>query len=612
MTPPTHPPETLPDRVSVRVDRYQIVVRPAAPQAGRKTFSYPVAAAAVILGWSALNLAYLAFACPLDLAPDEAHYWHWSRHLDWSYYSKGPLIAWLIRGSCELFGDLSGRLVGSEMLAVRLPAVLSGGLLLAGLYTLAVEILRCPRTALAVVVLALTLPPVTAAAVVMTIDPPFLAFWAWGLVFVWKGVRPGSDPTPLPRTVGSGSGRGCWWTAAGLCSAFGVLAKYPMLLFPLAVMGFVVCTRRGELRRPGFWVFLGLTALGCVPIVLWNAGHDLVSIRHALGQAGIGDGVKERPFRWLGPLGFAAGQVGVLLGFWFVAFAAAGWAYRHHSGCLSFRRGREALGPCSRTESQGKKAGPCDVGLSLLWWASVPVWGVFFVASSRNAGQVNWPAAAYVGGVLLAVAWVRDQLAHPVRLRRRLVGLGLIVAVVLGLGFSVALRYPGLTRPALAQLVGPPTEMNPAPVRKLDPTCRLRGWRTLAAEVDQIRDRVECETGRDPVLAGMLWTTPGELSFYCRGHPEAYSFGLVLGDRHSQYDLWRPNPAADAQVFRGRSFVYIGDEIPAAGDAFDRVEPPVKVVHSEDGVPVAVWTVWVGHGFRGFSGPSRRPGRPSY
>ena len=39
------------------------------------------------------HLAYLGSNCPLDLAPDEAHYWDWSRHLDWSYYSKGPLVA---------------------------------------------------------------------------------------------------------------------------------------------------------------------------------------------------------------------------------------------------------------------------------------------------------------------------------------------------------------------------------------------------------------------------------------------------------------------------------------------------------------------------------------
>src|SRR6478609_9280046 len=95
---------------------------------------YPLAAAGLIAASVVLNLAYLVFDCPLDLAPDEAHYWHWSRHPDWSYYSKGPLVAWLIRGSCELFGGLSVRLVGSEMLAVRLPAVLSSATLLAGLY----------------------------------------------------------------------------------------------------------------------------------------------------------------------------------------------------------------------------------------------------------------------------------------------------------------------------------------------------------------------------------------------------------------------------------------------------------------------------------------------
>ena len=67
----------------------------------------------LILGSAGLRLAYLASNCPLDLAPDEAHYWDWSRHLDWSYYSKGPLVALLIRGSCELFGPWSVALTGT-------------------------------------------------------------------------------------------------------------------------------------------------------------------------------------------------------------------------------------------------------------------------------------------------------------------------------------------------------------------------------------------------------------------------------------------------------------------------------------------------------------------
>src|SRR4051794_10438605 len=86
-------------------------------------------AAVLILGAAGLHLAYLGYHCPLDLAPDEAHYWDWARHLDWSYYSKGPLVAWLIRASCELVGPWSEQHTGSLAFAVRLPAVVCGSLL---------------------------------------------------------------------------------------------------------------------------------------------------------------------------------------------------------------------------------------------------------------------------------------------------------------------------------------------------------------------------------------------------------------------------------------------------------------------------------------------------
>src|SRR6185503_11126201 len=115
-----------------------------------------------ILAATILRLLYLACDCPLDLAPDEAHYWDWSRHLDWSYYSKGPLVAWLIRLSCELVGPWSERATGSLTFAVRLPAVVCGTLLLTSLYVLAVQTFGRPRLGLALVAGALTLPVVTA------------------------------------------------------------------------------------------------------------------------------------------------------------------------------------------------------------------------------------------------------------------------------------------------------------------------------------------------------------------------------------------------------------------------------------------------------------------
>src|SRR5687768_14021726 len=71
-------------------------------------------AAGVLLAIFLTNVCYLTLNCPISLAEDEAYYWDWSRRLDLSYYSKGPLAAYLIRASCAMFGDV--------MPAVRLPA----------------------------------------------------------------------------------------------------------------------------------------------------------------------------------------------------------------------------------------------------------------------------------------------------------------------------------------------------------------------------------------------------------------------------------------------------------------------------------------------------------
>jgi hypothetical protein len=168
------------------------------------------------------------------------------------------------------------------------------------------------------------------------------------------------------------------------------------------------------------------------------------------------------------------------------------------------------------------------------------------------------------------------------------------LTVAVGLLASVLVRWPGVVRPALAAVLPPPATDAAPPIRRFDPTARLAGWKTLAEAVDEVR----ADVGDDPVVVTMAWTAAGELGFYCDGHPPVYTFGSVIGDRVSQYDLWRPNPLADAQAFGGRTFVYVGDKLPDG--VFDRIEPVRRVTHAEGGVPLAGWTVWVGRGYRGF------------
>jgi 4-amino-4-deoxy-L-arabinose transferase-like glycosyltransferase len=513
-------------------------------------------ATALILASAGLHVAYLVRNCPLDLAPDEAHYWDWSRHLDWSYYSKGPLVALLIRGSCELFGPLSQRLTGNLALAIRLPAIVCGVLLLASMYILAARVLGREQPAFALVALMLTLPPIAALSTLMTIDAPYTACWGWALVFGYEAaVR----------------GRRWAWPVAGLVVGVGILAKYTMVLWVPSVGLFLLTSpaHRRELARPGFWIACVIAGLFAVPIVLWNAGHGWVTFRHVGWQAGV----EERDgWRWLGPLTFVAGQVGVLLGVWFVAWVAALWQNR----------------PWRET----------DPGRRYLWWLAVPTFAVFLAASLRTPVQINWAVAAYLSGGVLVAAWSENRWRISSHSRKQL--LAPTFAAVLGIAVTVAVHYPGVGRPLLVAVAGRPTADRPFPLRRVDPTVRLRGWRTtLAAAVDETLTRLHAE-GDDPIIAGTVWNLPGLVGVYADGHPAVYSVGLALGDRLCQYDLWRPNPVWDPDAFHGRTFLLVGQLTPAVYDAFAVVEPPREVRHVEAGQPVAAWTLTVCRGYRGF------------
>ena len=47
----------------------------------------------------------VVIATPLNLGPDEAQYWSWSLTPAFGYFSKPPLIAWIIGASTTLCGD---------------------------------------------------------------------------------------------------------------------------------------------------------------------------------------------------------------------------------------------------------------------------------------------------------------------------------------------------------------------------------------------------------------------------------------------------------------------------------------------------------------------------
>jgi 4-amino-4-deoxy-L-arabinose transferase-like glycosyltransferase len=526
----------------------------AVPQATTRLAAFALIAVAAF--W---HLAYLIYDCPLDLSADEAHYWDWSRHLDWSYYSQGPLVAWIIRLSCEIFGGLSVRLVGTEMLAVRLPAILCGVALLSGIFTLASRVLNSERLALATVAVALTVPVLNVGATLMTIDAPYTCAWVWALVFAHSAIFRDSR----------------WgWALTGVAIAIGILAKYTMAVWLPCVGMFLLCTPtvRGELRRPGFWIACGIAATSLIPIVIWNMQHDWVSFRHVGWQAGT----QATEVRWFGPVRYITEQAGLMLIFWFICWAMGMWRHR-----------------------PGRAANP---QLLFMWWTSVPMFALFLVVTFKTPGQMNWPIAAYVSGLIIAVEWLAYRFATVGPRWYFTHSFFLAVATLIGFALTIMVHYPAAARPILNAVSAPPTAANPMPIRKLDPSARLRGWRELAAAIDDLRGQLEA-SGDDPIIITTFWTLPGEIAFYTAGHPEVYCAGPAFGQRRSQYDVWRPNPLWDPAAYRGRTVIFVGDFAPELVQYFDSVGTTQRVERVEAGQTIAYWHVTVCRGYRGFGGP---------
>ena len=143
----------------------------------------------VICAVMAAQIAFLSIGCDWDLCADEAEYWAWSRHLDWSYFSRGPLIAWLIRLATTLLGGTSVKLTGSMMLAVRLPAVLLGGLTAWGVFRLASLTTGSRRPGLMAVLLLPAIPVLAIGGVVITSDTPLVCCWVWAAVWAYRAVK---------------------------------------------------------------------------------------------------------------------------------------------------------------------------------------------------------------------------------------------------------------------------------------------------------------------------------------------------------------------------------------------------------------------------------------
>jgi len=201
------------------------------------------------------RLLYILYY-PLDLSPEEAQYWDWSRHLDLSYYSKPPMVAYM--------NFLTSRLFGNTELAVRItPIILS--FVLSILTYIFVKRLFGSKVAL----VCATLPQITVGysinSLLMTTDAPFVFFWSICVMLIHQAFEKNEKKL---------------WILVGVFSGLAFLSKYPtVFLLPITLV-YMAIFKRDMLKSPSPYISLLPATVLSLPVLVWNYQHGFVSFKH--------------------------------------------------------------------------------------------------------------------------------------------------------------------------------------------------------------------------------------------------------------------------------------------------------------------------------------------
>ncbi|PHS08825.1 MAG: hypothetical protein COA78_12410 [Blastopirellula sp.] len=432
------------------------------------------------------RLCYL-WLFPVGLVHDEAYYWDWSRSLDWGYYSKPPMIAWIIAAST--------RMLGSSEYTVRLPAVLLATSGLYFIYLLTARMFSSRIGFWAVLLSALT-PGNVAMGLLMTIDAPFIFLWCAALYCFWRMLE--RDQHRLT------------WLLLTVCViGLGVLTKQTMLGF-LAFGGlFILISKedRKELFQPGLWLCALGSLIFLTPVLYWNWQNDWITAQHT-GEHFQNESV-DLSIRFLRSLEFLGGLLGVISPVTFVLtsiiLVAGFWSIRN-------------LG---RKEKY------------LLCFSAIPL-SLVLMLSFKQRIELNWPAAFFPAAMVLVAAWAHKQTSIKAWLTPQTYYLR--NAAVVGAVFT-CITYAMPFAIELFNLEG----------SKIDAVVRLRGWGELG---DEISAELKGLSLRDDTLfvvtAGRGVTA--ELTFYLENQPKVYLWKDTT-DITSQYDVWGgPRNAANRQA----------------------------------------------------------------
>jgi 4-amino-4-deoxy-L-arabinose transferase-like glycosyltransferase len=228
----------------------------------------------------------------IGLTIDEAHYWLYSKFLDFSYFDHPPLIGYIIKASTLVFGN--------NEFAVRFPSVLIF-FFATWVFFICAKKLYNERTAFLGTLLLNVLPVFSFLGSVIAVpDCPLALFWLMSLLIFIVIIETNNKN---------------YWYLLGITTGLAMLSKYNGVLILLSVFLFLIFSPKHRFwfkkKEPYFGLIL--SSITFLPVIIWNIENNWASFGFQLNH-GLGNSLPKFSLTLFGKsLGEQAGYISPLL-----------------------------------------------------------------------------------------------------------------------------------------------------------------------------------------------------------------------------------------------------------------------------------------------------------
>ncbi|MBC8527544.1 MAG: glycosyltransferase family 39 protein [Candidatus Cloacimonetes bacterium] len=330
-----------------------------------------------------ITLFKILYTMGLNVLTDEAYYFLWSEHLDFSYFDHPPMIAYLFALIRFIFNN-------KELVVHLVPILLSAGTSIY-VFLLGKELFN-KKIAFQFVLLTNCTLIMFAGSIIATPDTPMIFFLTGATYYFYLATK---------KT------KNIHWFLTGLFIGLALISKYISVLIYVAFLLYLTLKENRKWLgtvKPYLSLFLSLIIFS--PVILWNYFNGWVSFKFQLFHGLGGSFPNFAKF-----LEFLGGQAAIVTPLLFLLFLFA-FIY---------------------VLIKWKKV---TIEEKYLWIISAVFFIFFLISSLQKKVEANWPAFAYIPNSLLIIAlyqqkWKRTNFIKGLWVANWIIMTGILVLILI-------------------------------------------------------------------------------------------------------------------------------------------------------------------------------------